>query len=95
MPYTYDQPHEFHPLSRRKSHTCSTCLRDIAHRFHQDSLAVEMTEEQRQESDARSAAELSRAMRAPLDDIDKRTGKMETGSPLFCGSSANPQGMLF
>jgi hypothetical protein len=54
-----------------------------------------MTEEQRQEADARSAAELSRAMRAPLDNIDKRTGKMETGSPLFCGSSANPQGMLF
>jgi signal transduction histidine kinase len=54
-----------------------------------------MTEEQRQEADARSAAELSQEMRAPLGSIDKRTGKMETGSPLFCGSAANPQGMLF
>jgi hypothetical protein len=95
MPYTYDQPHEFHPLSRRKPHTCSTCLRDIAHRFHQNSLAVEMTEEQRQEADARSAAELSQEMRAPLDDINKRTGDLERNSPLFAGTEASGQVRLF
>jgi len=95
MNYTFSESHKFPPLSRRKPHTCSTCLRDMAHSNHQDSLAVEMTEEQRQEADARSAAELSQEMRAPLGSIDKRAGKMEAGSPLFCGSSANPQGMLF
>jgi hypothetical protein len=95
MPYAFDSPHPFHAKSRRKPDVCSTCFRSISHPLHQDSLAVEMTEEQRQEADARSAAELSQEMRAPLGSIDKRTGKMETGSPLFCGSAANPQGMLF
>ena len=95
MPYAFDEKHAFVALRKRKPDTCAVCLKHISHPLHQDSLAVEMTEEQRQEADARSAAELSRAMRAPLDDIDKRTGKMETVSPLFCGSSANPQGMLF
>jgi hypothetical protein len=95
MSYAFDSPHPFHAKSRRKPDVCSTCFRSISHPLHQDSLAVEMTEEQRQEADARSAAELSQEMRAPLGSIDKRTGKMETGSPLFCGSAANPQGMLF
>ena len=95
MSYAFDSPHPFHAKSRRKPDVCSTCFRSISHPLHQDSLAVEMTEEQRQEADARSAAELSQEMRAPLGSIDKRAGKMEAGSPLFCGSSANPQGMLF
>ena len=64
MNYTFSESHKFSPLSRHKPHTCSTCLRDMAHSNHQDSLAVEMTKEQRQEADARSAAELSRKRNA-------------------------------
>ena len=95
MNYTFSESHKFPPLSRRKPHTCSTCLRDMAHSNHQDSLAVEMTEEQRQEADARSAAELSQEMRAPLGSIDSKTGKMELVSPLFANSGASGQGCLF
>jgi hypothetical protein len=54
-----------------------------------------MTEEQRQEADARSAAELSQEMRAPLGSIDSKTGKMELVSPLFANSGASGQGCLF
>ena len=96
MPYTFDQIHEFHAISRRKPHTCSTCLRDVTHSNHQTTIdGAAMTVEQRQEADARSAAELSREMRAPLDDINKRTGDLERNSPLFAGTEASGQVRLF
>ena len=31
----------------------------------------------------------------PLADVSKAAGRMETHSPLFSGSAANPQGSLF
>lgn len=95
MSYTFGEPHPFHAKSRRKPDICVTCLRHISHPLHQDSLAMEMTEEQRQEADARSAAELSREMRAPLDDINKRTGDLERNSPLFAGTEASGQQRMF
>jgi hypothetical protein len=95
MSYAFQEPHPFHAKSKRKPDVCSTCFRSISHPLHQDSLAVEMTAEQRQESDARSAAELSQEMRAPLGSIDSKTGKMELVSPLFANSGASGQGCLF
>jgi len=95
MPYAFDEKHAFVALRKRKPDTCAVCLKHISHPLHQDSLAVEMTEEQRQEADARSAAELSREMRAPQDDINKRTGDLECNSPLFARTEASGQTRMF
>ena len=41
------------------------------------------------------AAELGERLRSPLPSITRITGDMEKNSPLFCGSSANPQQSMF
>jgi hypothetical protein len=41
------------------------------------------------------AASLAERLRAPLPSISRATGEMETRSPLFCESPANPQQTLF
>lgn len=95
MSYAFDAPHSFHALSRRKSRTCSTCLRDLSHPNHQDSLAVEMTDAQHQEHDSRSAAELTRGMAAPLGDVSRAAGEIEKHAPLFAGTEASGQVRMF
>ena len=91
MSYTFDQPHPFHAISRRKPDVCSTCLRSITHPNHQTSIAcAQMTDEQRQEQDARAGEELTAEIRQPLKDISRAAGNMEREAPLFFGTGDNP-----